>query len=155
MKKIIPKIGIAFVLVFIFLLVTQKDRMMKYVSGSRIKNNEMIVDSSFMFLHNKDSFHGTFIEFGANNCINCKRMKSVFAEIETKYAGELFIKNYIITEEEGLAQAKKFGVISIPMQILLNKKGEIVYKHFGYISANDLSEQIDSRILSANQNLNN
>ena len=41
---------------------------------------------------------------------------------------------------------KKFGLVMIPMQVLLNREGEVVYKHIGYISSEDLSDSIETAL---------
>lgn len=39
---------------------------------------------------------------------------------------------------------RQFGVVMIPMQVLLNGEGKVVFKHNGYISTKELSKQINN-----------
>ena len=93
------------------------------------------------------SYLGTLLEFGATNCSACRKMEYVLKEIRTQYADELNIKFINTTQKEGLILGKEFGIIAIPMQVLINEQGEVVYKHTGYISTDDLKEQINNKLL--------
>lgn len=93
------------------------------------------------------NYQGTLLEFGATNCSACRKMEYVLKEIRTEYADELNIKFINTTQKEGLILGKKFGILAIPMQVLMNKHGEVVYKHTGYISTDDLKEQINNKLL--------
>lgn len=39
----------------------------------------------------------------------------------------------------------------IPMQVLLDKNGKVVYKHNGYLSSSELSKQIVKKILKRDE----
>ncbi len=97
------------------------------------------------------NYIGTLLEFGATNCSACRKMEYVLKEIRTEYADELNIKFINTNKKEVLILGKKFGILAIPMQVLMNKQGELVYKHIVYISTDDLSDQIDNFIIKTTQ----
>lgn len=86
---------------------------------------------------------GTLLEFGASNCSACRQMEKVLAELRTTFSTELNIDFINITQKEGLATGRKFGLVMIPMQVLLNKEGKVVYRHTGFIGTGELSVQIN------------
>jgi len=89
---------------------------------------------------------GTLIEFGASNCSSCRQMKKVLEEIATRYPGVLNVENIIITEREGLELGRDFGLIAIPMQVLLDREGRVVFRHSGYIATDELIRQINTNL---------
>lgn len=139
--------------VLIILLFLMKDQFILKVSDySAGINYNSIADTVQLMqlfdLNNTETgLKGTFLEFGAMNCIACKRMESVVAEISTQYQMEIAVQFYNISEPEALDIAKMFGVVVIPMQVLLNREGKVVYKHVGYISAKELKSHIENDIL--------
>lgn len=95
----------------------------------------------------RTNYHGTLLEFGANNCSACRQMEVVLKEIRSEYSDRLIIRFINTTRKEGLIIGREFGIISIPMQVLINKQGEVVFKHTGYISTDDLKEHINNKLL--------
>lgn len=87
-------------------------------------------------------FKGSLLEFGAKNCSACRQMAKVLEEIRVAFPRELQIEFINTTTKEGLTKGKKFGLIAIPMQILLDNEGKLVFRHTGYISTADLSQKI-------------
>lgn len=104
----------------------------------------------FNLTRKSTAFRGTLLEFGATNCSVCRQMEKVLSELSEKYSHNIDIKFMNTTEKEGLIIGRKFGMIAIPMQVLLDEKGKVVFKHIGYISAEDLSDKIDHLILKPN-----
>ncbi|MBE0641325.1 MAG: thioredoxin family protein, partial [Bacteroidales bacterium] len=93
---------------------------------------------------------GTLLEFGALSCISCRRMENVLQEMEGLYPSGLAIERVIITTDEGLKIMKRFGVLMIPTQVILDKQGAEVYRHTGFISTKDLSEIINKQLNISN-----
>lgn len=89
---------------------------------------------------------GTLLEFGATNCSACRQMEKVLAELRLTYHTQLNIDFINITTKEGLATGRKFGLVMIPMQVLLDAQGNVVFRHTGYIGTNELSNQIKKKL---------
>lgn len=82
----------------------------------------------------------TFIELGSKNCIPCKMMQKVMADIEKEYGNKVEIKFYDVWTEEGRPFGEKYKISSIPTQVLLDTNGKEFYRHVGFISKDDLVE---------------
>jgi thioredoxin-related protein len=91
---------------------------------------------------------GSLLEFGAKNCSACRRMEGVLDEIKEQYKNTLSVHFYNVTERDGMELGRQFGVVMIPMQVLLDKNGRVIYKHVGYISASELAQQINQAVLN-------
>lgn len=118
-----------------------------------MNNQQGLSDSMFVYEDfNLDkpglSLNGSLLEFGAKNCSACRRMETVIDEVEAQFGDNLSIQFFNITKQEGLEMGKKFGVLMIPMQVLLDRKGKVVYKHIGFISTSELSNIIEDKILN-------
>ncbi|MDZ7741103.1 MAG: thioredoxin family protein [Bacteroidota bacterium] len=141
-KVILPIAIIASLFIF------QKS-ILRELSELSIKNQRTGVFNKYEdydFTDGEKTFKASLLEIGAETCPSCRRMKKVIERIHDHYAGNLHVERINITKKEGLNKAKEFGLIMIPMQVLLNQKGELVYRHTGYISFDDLSEKIEQYI---------
>ncbi len=155
----LEKVKLIFVIAFLtgmLILFFQKERILNNVSNISAKailNNPGISDSNLIYEQFKlekdgSDIKGSFLEFGAKNCLACRRMEKVVDEIKIQYNGFIDVHFYNVTERDGLELGRQFGVVMIPMQVLLDKNGQVVYKHVGYISSMDLAEQINLNILN-------
>jgi thioredoxin-related protein len=149
--------GVLFLLFFagmIFLFV-QKDKMLNRLSDAvtlRGSGSDSVQD--YVGYHEKydlerigSPLKGTLLEFGARNCISCRKMEKVMRDIRNQYGQQVAIRHYMITEEEGMIAMREFGVLMIPMQVLVDRSGNVVYKHTGYISGDDLSLLIEDKLI--------
>lgn len=84
----------------------------------------------------------TMIDLGAKTCIPCKMMAPILAELKEEYKGRAAV--VFIDVREDKSQAKRFGVLSIPTQIFFDKHGAEVYRHSGFLSKEEIEEQLDS-----------
>lgn len=71
-----------------------------------------------------------FIELGSDTCVPCKMMQSVLKELRTRYAGKLKVE--FIDIHKNPDAEKRYRVISIPTQVILDAQGKEVYRHIGY-----------------------
>lgn len=157
LKKVLPWLIIVALITFLIGLFMMKDdmnthlsKMMKVQAGSEISGSAVtFIDSAFNYSKNGQSFHLTFLEFGAN-CPACKRMEAVMAEIRTKYPQQVNVVflNILLPENQNLM--KYFGVVSIPEQVLLDKTGKEFFRHSGYYSSEDLIKEFDKYLISNN-----
>lgn len=73
----------------------------------------------------------TMIDLGATECIPCKMMAPILAELKIQYAGKADI--LFIDVWKNPAQAKAYGIQTIPTQIFFDKKGREVFRHIGFM----------------------
>lgn len=115
---------------------------MKEQAGSEIINlGSAYIDSTFNYTKSGQNYQITFLEFGAN-CPACKRMESVMEEIRTKYPQSVNVVFLNVLKPENQILMKYFGVATIPIQVLLDRKGKEYFMHTGYYSAEEVVMEI-------------
>ena len=135
------------------LLFLDKERIINRLSDATAMNRQMAGRGSEAYYETYDlekagsGFEGTLLEFGAENCLSCRRMEAVIGEMRKEYSQKVAIQFMNLTEKAGLEEGRKFGVLMIPMQVLIDRQGMVVYKHTGYISSAELSDIIKEKIL--------
>ena len=73
----------------------------------------------------------TMIDLGATECIPCKMMAPILAELKIKYAGKADILFIDVWKDP--SQAKIYGIQTIPTQIFFDEKGKEVFRHIGFM----------------------
>ncbi len=81
-----------------------------------------------------------FVEVGAQECIPCKMMKPVLAELRNDYAGRLEIEFADVWAQPELGA--KYNVSTIPTQVIYDANGQEVFRHVGYWP----KEEIDAKL---------
>ncbi|WP_373499931.1 thioredoxin family protein [Desulfococcus sp.] len=82
----------------------------------------------------------TMLDLGATECIPCKMMAPILAELEKKYDGKaaiLFIDVWKHPE-----QAQKFGIRSIPTQIFYDARGKEMFRHVGFMDKKSIESKL-------------
>ncbi len=82
----------------------------------------------------------SLVDFGSVGCGPCDMMAPILETLAAKYDGTMNVEFIPVNEHQILAA--RYGVQSIPVQILFDKKGKEVWRHTGYISQADLEAQI-------------
>jgi thioredoxin len=148
-SKIFRIIIILIPALLLILLATQQDNLNDFISSqiklqSNLGDTNIInskIDSLYNYNTNGLDYQITFLEFGAMNCVACRKMVIVMEEVEKKYPDKVNVifLNILIPDNQLLM--KYYGVAVIPTQILLNSEGVEVYRHTGYISLNDIEKK--------------
>ena len=97
-----------------------------------------VIDSKYNYNRNNQVFDYTLLEFGSTGCTVCKQMEPVLDEIRNLEKPKVNVVFLNIMHPENLSQMKYFGISAVPMQILLDKQGKEFYRHYGFISAEEL-----------------
>jgi len=71
-----------------------------------------------------------FVEVGADSCVPCKMMQPVLDELRADYTGELAIEFADVWKNPELGE--KYGVRTIPTQIIYDAGGTEVFRHTGF-----------------------
>ncbi len=124
----------------------KKDSMNRYIS--RLMKLEItpdieivgktMVDSLYNYTKNGQFYEVTLLEFGSTGCVLCKKMEPVLDEIRSN---EKIFTNVVflhIMKQENLPLMKYYGISAVPMQILLDKQGNELFRNYGFISADEL-----------------
>lgn len=86
----------------------------------------------------EDGFAYTFLEFGAMGCVSCRKMEGVMEEMKRDFGGRVNVRFMNVSKKEVQEWTKYFGVAMIPTQVVLDSTGREVFRHTGYIPAEDL-----------------
>lgn len=70
------------------------------------------------------------IEFGAETCSQCKRMKAVLGGIERRYRGRAQVVQVNVNKEP--AVTRQFKVMVIPTLVFFDAHGREVERRYGY-----------------------
>jgi len=129
------------ILLFVFKdkLTESASKVVKSQANSAVNSSvEAIIDSSYNYIKNNQSYQYTFLEFGATGCSACKRMESVMDEVRAAYPDQVKVVFLNIMLPENHRLMLYYGIAAIPTQVLLNKEGKEYFRHTGYLSLNDL-----------------
>ena len=142
--------GIAFFTLFLLLIlgIAMKDKLNDYLSqevmiqvDDQVKNAVLHrIDSLYNYSLNERSYEYTFLEFGAEGCISCRKMKTVMEKVKKYYPNKVNVVFVNTLHAENQDIMNLFGIFSIPAQILLDKEGKLFYRNTGYIPFEDLSK---------------
>ncbi len=148
-KKILPWFIVIVFIVLIILLISMKGKMNAYVSEMMkkqasvevVKSTKAHVDSAYNYVKNNKDFKITFLEFGAKGCSACTRMEAVMKKVQSEFSSvNVVFVNTMLRRNQDLM--KYYGIAVIPTQILLDKHGREYFRHDGYFSFKDLSEEL-------------
>lgn len=96
-----------------------------------------ITDSNFIEITSTDKL--TVVDFWAPWCGPCKALSPIIDELSEKYSDNVVIGKVNIEDSDELTT--EFQIRSVPTIIFLKNK-EIVFKHSGSISKEQLEEKI-------------
>ncbi len=149
MKKIFPfvfAVLFAVLLIIGFLgkntlnnFITQK--MKEQVGAETTLSVKNQIDAAYNYTKNEQHFDFTLLEFGSTGCRVCKQMEPVLDEMRKLKNPKINVVFLNIMQPENLGTMKYFGISAVPMQILLDNQGKEFYRHYGFISANDLGDK--------------
>jgi len=74
------------------------------------------------------------IDLGSKQCIPCKKMAPILAELTKEYAGRFDLEFIDVWLKENEAAAVKHGIKLIPTQIFFGKDGKELWRHEGFLS---------------------
>jgi thiol-disulfide isomerase/thioredoxin len=78
------------------------------------------------------------IDLGRNQCTPCKMMKPVLEELKQKYAGIIDIEYINVAENPDAIRKLGLPVRAIPFQVFYDASGNIVKRHYGYMSKEEI-----------------
>lgn len=81
------------------------------------------------------------VEFGSDECNECQRMRQVLAEITPKLKGKVDIVQ--VDTDVHLAQAQRWRLRMVPTQVLVDTKGQEVWRHEGYLATGALLAKVN------------
>lgn len=94
------------------------------------------------YTENKMPYKLTFLEFGSKNCIPCKMMESVLDSVKAAPGSAVNVVFYNVREKNNKVMVKYYGINYIPVQILLDAKGNECFRHVGYFPYDSLAFEL-------------
>lgn len=149
-KKILPWVVVVLMMALLIIGFAMKDKMNSYLSEMMkqqaspelARSGEVLIDSLYNYSANGLTYEITFLEFGATGCSACKRMESVLEEVREKYPEKVNVVFLNILKPESQVLMKYYGIAVIPTQVFLDKDGKEFFRHSGFYSLEELSENI-------------
>ncbi len=114
------------------------EKMKEQTSTADSVSVEQFIELNYNHAKNKSGFEFTLLEFSSGTCAVCKQMEPVLEEIRQHENPKVKVVFLNIMQPENLPQMKFFGISAVPLQIVLNRKGKEIYRHYGFISSADL-----------------
>lgn len=102
-----------------------------------------IMDSLYNYSKNGLPYEITFLEFGSTGCSACKRMEKVMEEIQDQYPNKVNVIFINVTKKENYNLLLFYGIAVIPTQVLLDKTGQEIFRHSGFIPTEEISKHIN------------
>jgi thioredoxin 1 len=107
---------------------------------SEDKEGEDTDDAAVKKDDKKVILEATFVEIGAENCVPCKMMKPVMAEIEKRYKGRVKVVFHDVWTPEGKPVVKQYKIRVIPTQIFEDKNGREFFRHEGFLPFDEVKK---------------
>jgi len=83
----------------------------------------------------------SLVDFGASGCRPCDMMTPVLANLKKKFEGKLNVLFVHVRDEPILAS--RYGIESIPVQVIYDKNGKEIYRHTGFFPQADIEKQLE------------
>lgn len=84
----------------------------------------------------------SLVDFGSTGCRPCDMMTPVLASLKQKYAGRLNVLFVHVGQEPVLGA--RYGIQSIPVQVLFDKDGKEVFRHTGFYPQNEIEKKLET-----------
>lgn len=114
------------------------EKMKEQTSTADSVSVEQFIELNYNHAQNKSGFEFTLLEFSSGTCAICKQMEPVLEEIRQLENPKVKVVFLNIMQPENLPQMKFFGISAVPLQIVLDREGKEIYRHYGFISSADL-----------------
>jgi thioredoxin 1 len=84
----------------------------------------------------------TMVDLGADNCLPCRMMTPIIAELKKTYKGKAAIV-FIDVYHDNTAAAKRFKAMIIPTQIFFDRNGKEVSRNEGFMEKAAIMKELD------------
>jgi len=147
LKKIASVIVAVLMLVLLIFGYLQKDnlnssisRVMQQQTTSETKLSVTDeIRSKYNYPQNGLNYDFTLLEFGSTGCAMCKQMEPVLEEVRNFRRYKVNVVFMHIMKQENLPWMKYYGISAVPMQVFLDKEGNEFFRHYGVISASEIT----------------
>lgn len=113
------------------------------ISAEKNTAKEDIQKQEQKTVSDKKDIKVTFVELGSVNCMPCKMMQPVMADIEKEYGAHVKVIFYDVWTKEGEPYGKKYKIRAIPTQIFLDKDGNEYFRHQGFFPKEEIIKVLE------------
>jgi len=78
----------------------------------------------------------TLVDLGSHQCIPCRMMEPILAELKEEYKGRAAIVFLDVWKDRSLAP--QYGIRAIPTQVFYDKQGREAFRHEGFLSKENI-----------------
>ncbi len=148
-KKLLPVILVVLLLAVLIFGYIEKNNLNSFISDKIQEQSvnsisvEQSIQKRFNYLQNEMDYDFTFLEFSSTGCTICKQMEPVLEEIRNSGKVKVNVVFLHIMKSENLDLMKYYGISAVPMQILLDKQGKEFFRHYGFISSDELYQKFN------------
>lgn len=84
----------------------------------------------------------TILEFGADDCFYCQKMKKILQKIQFEFGDLIQVKFVDFNNLQNYRTVHKYLIKEIPSQIFLDKESKIIVRHTGFLEEKKIREII-------------
>ena len=145
-KKFWPVILLFFIVILLIFGYVQKKSLNRFISEkmqeqSTLKDSvsvDAFVKANYNYKENGQSYEFTFLEFSSSGCAICKQMEPVLEEVSNSKVAKVNVVFLHIMNPDNQEFMRYYGVSAVPMQVLLDNQGIEFFRHYGFISAEEI-----------------
>ena len=89
----------------------------------------------------------TILEFGADNCYYCNKMKKILDEIKLEYGDSIRVELIDFNNPQNHRIIKKYFIKEIPAQIFLDEENNVFYRHTGLLRKKIIKQKIREKLI--------
>jgi thioredoxin-like negative regulator of GroEL len=86
------------------------------------------------------------IDFGMGLCAQCKRMRPVMEQASRELGSVADVHTLDVRQEDNMRLAERFKMRLIPLVVLTDGAGNVVWRHEGYIDFPELAKAVHQRL---------
>lgn len=117
------------------------ENMKDLIADETVVSLEELIATKYNYTKNGLDYEFTILEFGSTGCTICKQMETELGKIKRSKSNKINVVFLNTNYLENQNFVKFYGISAIPMQVMLNKNGVEFFKHYGFISAEDMIEK--------------
>ena len=148
-KKYSPLILIVLLIVMLAAAFLFKKNLNHFIAGKMqqgaetgvVLSGEAWVDSLFNYSKNGKEFQYSLLEFKSNGCAICRQMEPELEQLQSINKPKFNVVVLNVMNPNSQNVMKYFGISAVPTQILLNYRGNEIYRNYGFISAENLLQK--------------
>lgn len=114
-------------------------KMQESAGTEIVLTGQQWVDSLFNYTHNGKDFEYTLMQFKSTGCNVCKQMEPEIEMVKNNASHKVNVAVLNVMNPNSQNMMKYFGISSVPAHLILDNNGKEIFRKYGFISAEELS----------------